>query len=67
MIFDILYVQIITYMEAQNRAINYGNRVIGILYNVGQGVPGSVNLVLDKILPNHATEECSLISYTLKY
>ena len=49
MLFDILYVQIITYREAQNRTINYGNRVIGILYNVGQGVPGSVNLILDKI------------------
>ena len=50
MLFDILYVQIITYREAQNRTINYGNRVIGILYNVGEGVPGSVILILDKNL-----------------
>ena len=49
MLFDILFVQIITYREAQNRTINYGNRVIGILYNVGHGVPGSVNLILDKL------------------
>ena len=49
MLFDILYVQIITYSEAQNRTKNYGNRVIGILYNVDQGVPGSVNLILDKL------------------
>ena len=49
MLFDILYIQILTYREEQNSPINNRNRGIGILYEVGLGVPGSVHLILDTI------------------